>query len=502
MDKSIIPQELIANRDTLEGVFVFCLWKDPSLYEEYMDDVTAQQLEFMDSKEKNKLPDIFTGDGVFYYNLGLSLFKLGYKTFTDTSIYSFIEDKPTIKEIYENNGGYKFIKDMLNIIDVENTDTYYDNLLKNNILINYHLSGDFNILSNLSKFKTMTSSQVCDYFEYKAQSVGLNKIADVKMEDLDLDDEWLAKCEAGDEMGISYASKAPLLNYHTLGLHKKCVNIFASPSGKGKTSFCTSTYILPVLDSGENVIIVANEQDISAWKHLFLATILSQKIGYYKLVRKKVKQGNFMDTHEEAIKEAQKYFREHYYKRIKFAKVYDYDINTVCKLFRTMSKRGFKYGVYDTFKTQDASSQTVTGDLVEHSKMLLQTADKEDMAITITMQVAIYMENERYMTAACLSNSKQVKEVVSELILMREVWDDEFDGEKYDIKPYRFKKDQNGKYTKVKEYITLDKEKKYRIMFLDKTRNDDTGICIVFEFKGAWNDWVELGYCTVKHQRG
>ena len=499
MQLSNFPKELIHNRSTIEGLFIFCLWKEPKFYEDYMDSLVARDIENL--KTVRSLPDIITKDGEFYYSLGLELFKRGYKSFTDASIYSYLEDKKGLRTTYEEYGGYSQIERMVRIVDEDNIDTYYDNLLRNNILLNYHLSGDFNVLTNLEKFKKMSSSQVCDYFEYRSQSVSLNRISNVEIVDLDLDDQWIKECEDGLEMGISFASKAPLLNYHTLGIHQKNVNIFASTSGKGKTSFITHTYILPVLDSGENVTIVANEQNIKDWKHLFLATILSQKINYYKLVRKKVKQGSFLDKHGDAIKKAQEYFRKHYYKRIKFAKIYNYDIGTVCKIFKSMSKRGFKYGVYDTFKAENASSKTMIGDLIEHSKKLLQTAEKEDLAITITMQVAIYMENIRYMTANCLSNSKQVKEVVSELILMRELWEDEYTDEKYDVKPYKFKRDDSGKYTNIKEIIELDPNKVYRIIFLDKTRNDGGGVCLLYEFKGAWNEWVELGYCNVKHQR-
>ena len=78
---------------------------------------------------------------------------------------------------------------------------------------------------------------------------------------------------------------------------------------------------------------------------------------------------------------------------------------------------------------------------------------------------------------------------------MRDIWQDEFNGEAYDIKPYRQKKDSNGKFTNEKEEITLDKDKKYKIMFLSKSRSDENGIALLYEFNGAWNKWVEIGRC-------
>ena len=60
----------------------------------------------------------------------------------------------------------------------------------------------------------------------------------------------------------------------------------------------------------------------------------------------------------------------------------------------------------------------------------------------------------------------------------RDIWSDEYDDEPYDIKPYRLVKDQDGSYKK--EYHKLDKEKKYKILFHFKTRNDDVVSALVY----------------------
>nr|WP_283164685.1 DnaB-like helicase C-terminal domain-containing protein [Lysinibacillus sp. Bpr_S20] len=285
-----------------------------------------------------------------------------------------------------------------------------------------------------------------------------------------------------------------------MGLHRSNVQIFAGFSGTGKSSYVVNSYVMAILDAGESITIIANEMNIDAWRHLFLATVLSQKLNYFGLTRKKQKTGSYTDEQLAMIKEAQKYITENYKGRIKFVKIFDYSIDDVKRVIRKMAKRGFNYNIFDTFKSEDASSSNVTGELIEASKQLLQVAEKENVNITITMQLAIYMENTRYLTSATLSSAKAVKEVVSEVILMRKLWDDEYSGQKYDVKPWRYIRDSNGKITGSKEYLTLDPEKRYRIMFLDKTRNDDDDICVISRFDGAWNSWKEIGYCTPMHQ--
>lgn len=481
------PVELTSNRELVEANFTFCLWKNPELYGDYEKEFRADR-------------DLLTEDGRFYYSLGLEMYKLNYKSFDDASIFSYIEGKETLKNGFTRRGGYKTVDDIKRILNEDNIETYYDELIKSNMLLKLHDKG-FNVVNEIDKFKKMTSIQLYDYFEYQLDNVFLNRGNGVKIEELDFEDGFIQSIDSGEEMGLSYASACPLLNFHTLGLHKSNVQIFAGFSGTGKTSFCISSYIIPILDQGEKVVIIANEMNKRAWQHILMASILSQKLDYYGLPRKKQKMGNLTVEQKTKLEEARKYYNEHYKGRLKFAKIYDYSVEDVKKIIRKMAKQGFGYALYDTFKSEDAASSNVTGELIEASKQLLQVAEKENVGIIITMQLAIYMENTRYLTAATLSNAKGVKEVVSELVLTRPLWDDEFPNQKYDVKPYRFKKDSNGKYTKIKEEIQLNPEKKYRIVFLDKTRNDEGETAILYQFDGAWNKWTELGYCTPKHQR-
>ncbi|MGE0910450.1 DnaB-like helicase C-terminal domain-containing protein [Bacillus atrophaeus] len=481
------PKELVENRGQIEGSFIFCLWKNPDLYEDYKDHIRADR-------------DFLTEDGKFYYSLGLELSNMNYKSFDDASVFSYIEGKETLKNGFIRRGGMKTIDELKHVLNDENVDTYYDELIKFNMILKLHDKG-FNVSNELDKFKKMTSQQLYSYFEFQLDNVFLGRGSGVKIEDLDLNEEFVESIENGEEMGLSYSAACPLLNYHTLGLHKSNVQIFAGFSGTGKTSFCVSSYIMSILDQGEKVTIIANEMNKRAWQHIFMATILSHKLGYYGLPRKKQKMGNLKHEQKEMLQKAIEYYEKHYKGRIKFAKIYDYSINDVKRIMRRMAKQGFGYMLYDTFKAEDAASTNVTGELIEASKQLLQVAEKEDICIIITMQLAIYMENTRYLTASCLSNAKAVKEIVSELVLTRPLWEDEFPGGKFDVKPYRFKKDSSGKFTNIKEEIQLDPNKKYRLFFLNKTRNDEGDTVLLYQFDGAWNKWIELGYCTPKHQR-
>ncbi|MEK4025349.1 DnaB-like helicase C-terminal domain-containing protein [Sporosarcina sp. FSL W7-1283] len=479
-------KRLVENREVLEASFIFCLWKNPELFDDYNDFNPSTELMLNDSR--------------FYYSLGKDMSSLNYKSLDHASIYGHLKDNEETRNKFNSLGGYQTVDKMCKIISTENVESYYDTLTKSNMLLDLNDKG-FNVINELERFKKMTSSQLYDYYEYQLDDIFLNRGSNVEIEDLEITDEFIDRCNSGEERGLSYSSTAPLMNYHTMGLHKANVQIFAGFSGTGKSSYVVSSYVMPILDEGENITIIANEMNIDAWRHLFLATVLSQKLGYYGLTRKKQKTGSYTPEQLAKIKEAQQYINENYKGRLKFVKIYDYSIDDVRRIIRKMSKRGFGYFIYDTFKSENAASDKVTGELIEASKTLLQVAEKEEVCIIITMQLAIYMENTRYLTASTLSNAKGVKEVVSELILMRKLWDDEFTGKKYDVKPWRYMKDPiTGKINGSKEFLTLDENKRYRIMFLDKTRNDEDDICVISKFDGQWNQWKEIGYCNPMHQ--
>lgn len=479
------PIELTKNRNVLEGNFIFTLWKDTDLYGDYGKDIVVGR-------------DILTADGVFYYQLGYELYKAGYNSFDEVTIYTHLQGNDVLTSGFESRGGYSTVQQFKDILDVVNIETYFDNLIKNNTLLQLHDKG-FDVQTDLHKFNKMNTSQLYDYFEYQLDNVFLKRGGGVHIEDFDIDEQFIEDCHAGLEKGLSYGKAASLLNYLTMGIHRSNVQIFGGFSGTGKSSFAVAVYLMSILEQGEKITIVANEMNIKAWKHIYLATLLSKEFKYYGLPRKSQKSGNFTTEQLEMIHKAQQFHRENYIDQIKFVKIYDYSVEEVKRVARKQAKLGYNYLLYDTFKAEDAASSNVTGELIEASKQLLQVAEKENISITITMQLAIYMENVRYLTSQTLSNSKGVKEVVSEVILMRKLWEDEYTGCKFDIKAWNFKKDHNGKLTKIKEYIELDPEKKYRILFLDKTRNDEDGVCVLFRFDGAWNKWTELGYCTPQH---
>lgn len=483
MDLEKCLQTINKNRDEIEAPFVFCFWKDPDLYDDYR---------FINDKKDETLK---SEDARFYFNLGKALYNAGFRKFDNITVYNFLQDKPTVKEAFENYGGYREVESLKQLVNTENVDAYFDKIAKLNTL-DMLCRFTFNSFEDVSKFDKMTSQQVYDFFEYKLSDISITSTHDVEEESLVIDDDFIEECNTGDAVGISYAKNCPILNYLTLGVPLGEMFMIAGHSGVGKSSFAFENIILPMTEDGVKVSIVSNEMRSKDYKIMLLAHILTKELNYWGLTRKQIKMGHFNEEQRTMLDKAKAISKEKY-SNLGFIKLFDNDIGKVLKYIKKKSKRGYQVFVWDTMKSDDSLDEKMFLQLLMNSRKVFQLASKENISIITTYQLALYTVNQRYLDASCLANGKQIKEVFSEMVYMRQLWQDEYTGCKYDCKVYQLQKNEEGKYTKVKKMIDLDPNKKYIVAFLDKTRNDEDKQQVLYEVNGRFNSWKEIGYCNI-----
>nr|DAU22853.1 MAG TPA: replicative helicase [Caudoviricetes sp.] len=486
MDLEKCLEKINENREQIEAPFVFCFWKDPDLYDDY---------KFVNDKKDETLK---SKDAQFYFNLGKALYDAGFRKFDNITVYGFLQNKPNVKETFEDYGGYREVENLKQLVNVENVDAYFDKIAKLNTL-EALCELTFNSFEDISKFDKMSSQQVYDYFEYKLNDISITSTHDVEEESLVIDDEFIEECNTGDAVGISYAKNCPIMNYLTLGVPLGEMFMIAGHSGVGKSSFVFENMVLPMTEEGVKVAIVSNEMRSKDYKIMLLAHILTKELNYWGLTRKQIKMGHFTNEQREMLNKAKKISQEKY-SSLGFIKLFDNDIGKVLKYIKKKSKRGYQIFVWDTMKSDDSLDEKMFLQLLINSRKVFQLASKENIAIIPTYQLALYTVNQRYLDASCLANGKQIKEVFSEMIYMRQLWQDEYTGEKYDCKAYQLQKNEDGKYTKVKRMIELDKDKKYIVAFLDKTRNDEDKQQVLYEVNGRFNSWKEIGYCNILNE--
>ena len=486
LEKSI--EAINKNRAETEASFVFCLWKNPDLYSDY---------KFVNEKEDNIIK---SEDAVFYFNLGRALYQAGYQKFDNITIHNFLQDKKTIKKKFDEFGGYKTVEDLRGLVSIDNVEAYYDKIAKINTL--EHLcKTSFSSFENIDKFDKMSNQDIYDYFEYQLNNISVKNSYDIKEENLIIDNEFIDECNTGDEVGISYGANCPILNYMTLGAPLGDMYMVAGHSGVGKTSFVFENMVIPMNNDGVKVAVISNEMRSKDYKIMLLAHILTKDLNYWKLTRKQIKMGHYTDEQREMLNKAAQISKEKY-NNISFIKLFDNDVNKVLKYIKKTAKRGYQVFVWDTMKSDDSTDEKMFIQLLMNSRKVFQLASKENICVIPTYQLALYTVNQRYLDASCLANGKQIKEVFSEMVYMRQLWDDEYTGEKCDCKAYQLQKDENGKYSKIKKMIDLDKDKKYIVAFLDKTRNDEDKQQVLYEVNGRYNSWKEIGYCHIINERG
>lgn len=470
-------------RKEIEAPFVFCLWRDPDLYEEY---------KFVNA---NKEDMIQTEDAKFYFNLGRGLYKAGYKKFDDISVYTFLQDKEAVKERFENYGGYAEARTLMELVNEENVSAYFDKIAKINVLDSMCRTM-FNAFGNSDRFDSMSSEQTYDYFEYQLNNISINAMHEFQEEDLVIDEDFIEECNKGDAVGISYSKQCPILNYLTLGVPLGEMYLIGGHSGAGKSSFAFENMILPMAEEGVKTAIVSNEMRSKDYKLMLLVHILTKRLNYWKLTRKQLKMGHFNEEQMSYLRKAIEISKNEY-NSIHFIKLFDNDVSKVLKYMNKISKRGIQVFLWDTMKSDDSMDEKMFIQLLVNSRKIFQFCSKNNCAVITTYQLALYTINQRYLDASCLANGKQIKEVFSEMVYMRTLWEDEYTGEKHDCKAYQMEKDENGKYSKVRHMVELDPNKKYIVVFLDKTRNDEDKQQVLYEVNGRFNNWKEVGRCSI-----
>lgn len=486
-----MPNRLTENRDLLESLFVFGLWKDPKGFRSFRNKIASG--EFFSSVPAQ-----------FYYNLGLNMFEKGYDEFDKVSVATTVNAIPGLATEYNKLGGFETYEDVKRGVKSENLEGLYNDITKLNCLTTLHEKG-FDVLGNWAKMQKMNTDQIRRYFSFQLNDTFLNQSnANSKIEDFTITDEDDHFFQSGSAMGFSIAEVAPLLNYELLGISNGLTFIGAA-SNVGKTAFMIRVLFYSWLKAGYKVALASNEQGLREFKQLVLAMVSHELNNKEFLTRRRIKMGNYTSKEGALYQAAKEYINEHLAKKVMFLKIFDYSMDSVEQFFEIASARGFKAGIYDVFKADDMESGAARGQMIEASKVLFNCADRNQMSIVASIQLALYMENTRYLRLSNIGHSKQVVEPATEVILIRELWDCECSGEKYDIKCYNFEYNpktgqkiigMDGKPVKKFIEIPVGTHEDYRLAFISKTRNAKKGVVIVFRYDGDANDWVELGYAT------
>ena len=475
MDLEKFPKELIGKREIIECNFVLSLYQDITLVDEYKNVVNGE--------------DILTDDGQFYYGLIQKMRQAGYSVADVMSIYEYLEDKKDIKNGFERRGGYDSIKEITDLLNLGNLDVYYDELAKNNLLLRLHSRG-FNVIQNIDKFKDMSAEEVYDYMEFQLADTSIGKIEKAQIKNLsDGYEEFIKAWDSESDVGFDIGLK--MLNYRLLGVHKKNLLLHLAGIGIGKTTSAIAWYVIPAIIKGNNVCIIANEQNESEWRQMLLSTVLFNTLNKHVkgLDRHKMLTGGFTEEQKDALREAEEWLKNCAGK-VAFVETQNYDTTYLKKIIARQSKVGYSLFLCDTVKPMDDASDKAWGQFSEVAKSLFLAAKKYDVAVIATMQLSAEAMSRKYLDITCIGKSKATAETASSVVMFRPITKDE----KSKILAVTY--DKNDKTQK--EEKALEQDKDYIMIFTPKNRFGSVSPQIIAERNMNFNTYKEVGWyeCT------
>lgn len=440
--------------------------------------------------------DVLTEDAMFYFGIAQRLRNLGYNVFDNVAVYTFLSDRPTIQKEFETKGGYATVQEIVELINIDNISTYYDELIKSNMIINLYNSG-FDVLKEINKLKRMTSNEIYDYYDFKLNNLCLGKIEKIKPSDLsDGYDEFIDDWDKGTAVGFKIGY--PMLNYHLAGVHKQNLLLHLAHIGKGKTTSAILLYILPVVENGQDVCIIANEQGESEWRQMILASVLFNKIGKTSDIgmnRQRFITGKFTDAQREAMAKAQEWLRNQEGK-ITFITLNDYAIDNIKKIVKKYARLGTGMFVVDTLKPEMENSDKAWADFSETAKELFFISKKEDVAVVATAQLSSDSIGRRFLDLSCIGKSRAIAETAGQVTMMRALSREE----KEKLKAFIYPTDkETGKRSKVRQLIDLDPEEDYVVIFIPKNRFGSTDVQILYHRSMSFNTMKEIGYVEIPY---
>lgn len=504
--KEKYDKRLLANRIKTEAIIIGCVYKDPLI----LDDT-------------NLTPDMFISvDGRFYMSLAIKLRKSKLNVFDEVGILGCLDEKLT--DLFEQNGGYEQIENMTSVINLDNFDGYYDNLLKSNIVLKMYEDGFplfkpvmFNDkeIEPYKLFEKLTAQEVVSFFEMKLTEYDTGTDSEILEEGIiDFDDEFIEQSMEGCDAGIPYdtigndiegkpINAYKFLSNQTNGIPKKRLSMICGFSSAGKSTFIIPI-ILAMIYRGEKILLISNEEDKRKFMNKILVYLLNKYCHYYGLNKKRLSSGVITEEDKKQIRIIREYWNANFKDNFYFVQINDANMDLVSKKVRNyVLKLGVSTVIYDTFKIEEKDMASARQDLqlVKNSRTLDRLAKKYDLCVIATVQLAEAYKNYLWLNAACLSNSKQIKEVCEMMLMIRPTLNDEIvENGKIYCNPFQNKTDENGKW--YEEKCVPDPTKSYRTVFIEKNRNgeDSNGnsVCYLFKFNGDFSTFSESYQCRPK----
>lgn len=470
--------ELLGHKSNAEMQYVVALYDNIDLYDEYKTQPT-------------NITNVHWR--VYYQMLAQMIEKKGVKVVDEMAMTMFVEGQSEkLQKLYENAGGWYTIEEGKAIIESENIESYYRDVLRFSTILRLNDAG-FNVEANWETYRKMTFQELSEAVSGAVDTIfadvdmGEDKVYDIK-KDIK---QMLIDADMGVNRGLPVSSK--LLNSVVNGMSLGNISMVAGGSGVGKT-FITLCQILPTtIDEKQPLLIMCNEEAMDKWQREIIIWIINNRLGG-DFIKERFYQGAFTKEEWDLLNKATAWLDEMLEDGlVQFVNFSTFAMGKAIKLIRKYaSQHGIKYYIIDTLKLDNDIGSNVSDlawlqlqqNMVKLYNVIKPTAKNVHVWVTYQMNKSV---KTRFLSQGDLGMSKNVADVVSTLILVRNVMETEKGTE---AKSLKVKKANGGE-------VSLSEDYEYMVAFIDKNRQGSTANQVVWRVDKGRNIMKDVGFTRI-----
>ena len=461
-----------------ERQFVFSLYADVDLIFEYRID-------------RNKIHDSSTK---FYYSLlEHMIFKKGYKSIDDITVEAYVDSqKKSVREKYDTCGGYDTVVEFLQIIEPENISTFYQEVLKYDA-VSRLIENGFDVYSSRKEINNMSYEQLSVKMEGIIDNIFQGDTKEEKVVDIKAGIRQMIKdSNEGVTRGLPLFSK--MLNATVNGMALGNITMVAGASGSFKTGVTLNQVLPAMINSKEKLLIMCNEEDINKWQQ-DLITWHINNIQKGDFVKSRFHQGTFskqelrmMDTAVEWME------KECADGLITFVSFNTFSMDKSIRMMRrAIVQDDVKYFIIDTLKLDNDIGSKINEqswlqlqqNMVKLYNVIKPSAYNCHVWVTYQLNKS---QKTRFLDQTSLGMSKNVADVVSTLILIRDVLKNEKGTQGITVQQ---------KHGDEQKTTFLNEKDNYMVMFIDKNRRGSIENQIVFKVDKGRNIMKGAGFTRI-----
>lgn len=415
----------------------------------------------------------------------------------DITVGLYLEKHSKLKQKYDEYGGYDTIDKATEYIKTDNISGYVNELKKWETVIRMIASG-FPVTDRIKEFVDMSLDEIYKEYDALLNHIFINAEEDVVSYSLsDGIYDLIEQLNEGVAVGLPY-DNMPTLTKETGGQLPGNITLVGGLSNMGKTTLTRTMLIPSSVKYGERLVILVNEEGKAKWQRELLVWVANNiyKTDLQKFV---VRDGKFSDEVKELLYKCADWIAEKSENNmltiIPFAR---YETQKAIRVIKKYASLGVKYFILDTYKADAGSrSDRMWLDMQQNMVDIYDTVKAEggkNVHITITFQLTKSSVRQRFYSQDNIGMAKSIIDPASTCLMLRDVLEDEYTGEKNALKVYRL----DGKNNKSKIPVKLDHDKHYQLIFIVKNREGAANsIQIVCEHDMSRNLLKEVGFTSV-----